>query len=246
MIELKRMSVMSKERKEIQRIRMWRYFLDAATDIIDEEGIDQLTVRKIADKAGYTSSTVYNYFKDLFHLKFFATMRYTRSYLEELPDYISKGNNTVERWLYSWECFCKHSFEKPEIYSIIFMENLGSIPEEVLKEYYQIYRNDLLGLPEEIQSIITEQSFARRSFMYIQGAVEEGFFLKEEDINYISDVTLMIWKGVMSTFMNQRRNFTAAEATNQTLLLVYETLIRLVNPEKRHEIQFKFEKPVIS
>lgn len=228
---------MKQARKEIQQQRMWQYFLDAATDIIDEEGIDQLTVRKIADRAGYTSSTVYNYFKDLFHLKFFATMRYTKDYVNELPNYISRGNNTIEKWLYSWVCFCKHSFERPEIYSILFMENLGSIPEEVLVEYYNIYRDDLTGVPEEIKSIIMEQSFSKRSTMYIQGAIEEGF-IKEENVEYISDVTLMIWKGMMSTYMNHRRKMTTDEVITQTLTLVYESVIRVINVEKRKDVDF--------
>ena len=88
---------------------------------------------------------------------------------------LHKGNNTIENWLYSWECFCKHSFEHPKIYSVIFMDDLGSIPEELLEHYYQIYKNDLLGLPNEIKDIIMEHSFSKRSALYIQGAVDEGF-----------------------------------------------------------------------
>ena len=43
---------MSVNKKEIQRARIWRYFLDAATEVIMEDGIDHFTIRKIADKAG--------------------------------------------------------------------------------------------------------------------------------------------------------------------------------------------------
>ena len=51
---------------------------------------------------------------------------------------------------------------------------LGSIPEELFEHYYQIYQNDLLGLPDEIKDIIMEHSFSKRSALYIQGAVDEG------------------------------------------------------------------------
>lgn len=231
---------MKQKRKEIQRARMWRYFIDAATEVLEEEGIDHFTVRKIADKAGFTSSTLYNYFKDLSHLKFFTAMRFTSDYLEELPSYLEKGNNTVESWLYSWECFCKHSFEKPEIYSVIFMDNLGNIPEDMLEEYYQIYESDLIGLPDQIKSIITEHSFAKRSALFIQGAVEEGF-MEQKNIAYISDVTLLIWKGMMSSVLNRRRDYSKEEAIQQTLYYVYETVMRVVVPEKRNEVEVVFE-----
>lgn len=230
---------MNVNRKEIQRARMWHYFLDAATDVIIEDGIDHVTIRKIADKAGYTSSTAYNYFKDLSHLKFFAAMRFTTDYVNELPQYLEKGNNTVEKWLYSWECFCKHSFEHPKIYSVIFMDNLGSVPEDLFEHYYQIYKNDLLGLPDEIKGIIMEHSFAKRSALYIQSAVDEGF-IQEQDVDLIADITLMIWKGMISTVMNKRRNYTKKEAIEKTLYYVYTSVLSVIVPEKRKDIHVSF------
>lgn len=226
-------------KKEIQRARMWRYFLDAATEVIVEEGIDHFTIRKIADKAGYTSSTAYNYFKDLTHLKFFAAMRFTKDYIEALPEYLDKGNNTIEKWLYSWECFCRYSFEQPKIYSVIFMDDLGSVPEELMEHYYQVYKDDLIGLPEQIKEIIMEGKFSKRSALYVQAAVDEGF-IKQDDVDLIADLTLMIWKGMMNTVMNRRRNYSKEEAISQTLYYVYETVMGIVVPEKRQEIHVSF------
>src|SRR5699024_90287 len=80
-----------KKRKEIQTARMWRYFLDAASELIKTKSLHEITIREIADKAGFTSSTVYNYFKDLSHLKFFAVMRFTKTYVQDLPSYMEKG-----------------------------------------------------------------------------------------------------------------------------------------------------------
>ncbi|MCR6112513.1 TetR/AcrR family transcriptional regulator [Bacillus sp. A301a_S52] len=229
---------MVKGKKEIQRARMWRYFLDAATDVIEEEGIQNVTIRKIADRAGYTSSTAYNYFKDLSHLKFFAAMRFTTDYLNELPDYMAKGKNTVDKWLYAWECFCKHSFEQPEIYSVIFMGNLGVEPEELLDHYYDVYKDDLSGLPETIQAIIMQHNFSTRSAQFIQGAVEEGF-IKQEDVTLIADMTLMIWKGMMNTYMNHRRTDTKQEAADRTVHFVQQCVIRSIEPSRRDELAFK-------
>lgn len=227
---------MKLDNKEIQRSRMWRYFIDAATEVIEEDGIDHVTVRKIADKAGFTSSTLYNYFKDLSHLKFFTSMRYTANYLEELPSYLEKGDNTVESWLYVWECFCKHSFENPKIYSVLFMDNLGGIPEDMLERYYRIYKNDLMGIPDEIKDIIVEQSFSKRSALYIQSAVDEGF-IEQKDVDYISDVTLLIWKGMMSSVINYRRDYSKEEVIQKTLFYVYKSVMSVVVPEKQREIR---------
>lgn len=56
--------------KEIQMGRMWKYFVDATAEIIEEEGLENVTIRKVADKAGYNSATIYNYFSEVSHLIF--------------------------------------------------------------------------------------------------------------------------------------------------------------------------------
>ncbi|WP_257350368.1 TetR/AcrR family transcriptional regulator [Pseudalkalibacillus decolorationis] len=226
-------------RRELKKERMWGYFIDATVDVIEKEGIDQVTIRKVSDKAGFTSSTVYNYFQEFSHLIFFAAMRFTKDYIEELPIYINQGTNTIEKWLYIWECFCKHSFEKPEIYSTIFISNLGSVPEDLLENYYKTYQDDLIGLPEPIRIIVLEHTFSKRSALYLQEAVDEGL-IEQRDVEFISDTTMLIWKGMMSTVLNHRRKYTTEEAIRQTLFYVYESVMKVVTSDKRKEINVEF------
>lgn len=228
---------MQNKRKEIQTARMWRYFLDAAAEIIEEKGFQKLTIREIADRAGFTSSTVYNYFQDLSHLKFFAVMRYTNDYVKELPAYMEKGSNTVETWLYSWECFCKHSFAKPEIYSLLFIENLGSIPEELLQHYYKIFAHDLVDLPESIRSIIVEHHISTRGNLFIQQAVEEGF-LEENDVEFLADTTMHIWTGVLTNTLNLRKKVTKQEATELTMRYIHRVVMQTIAPDRRNEVYY--------
>jgi AcrR family transcriptional regulator len=228
-------------RKEIQTARMWRYFLDAASDLIEEKGLHQITVREIADRAGYTSSTVYNYFRDLSHLKFFAVMRYTNGYFKDLPLYMDKGVNTVDKWLYAWECFCRHSFQHPEIYSLLYIENLGNIPEELVKNYYQVYANELINLSDKVQSIISQHDIATRSSLYIQNAIEEGFF-EADDIEYIADMTMLIWTGMLTNVLNLRREISNEEAAKQTMQYIHRSILQTVLPEKRNELTYQYGK----
>lgn len=230
---------MKTKRKEIQTARMWRYFLDAASELIDEKGLHQITIREIADRAGYTSSTVYNYFRDLSHLKFFAVMRYTNNYFKELPLYMEKGTNTVDKWLYSWECFCKHSFQYPEIYSLLYVENIGNVPEALVKDYYQIYAHELINLSEEVQSIVSQHNIATRSSLYIQKAKDEGFF-EEKDIEYIADITMLIWTGMLTNKINLRRETNDEDITKQTMHYIERSIKQTVLPEKKAELTYQY------
>ncbi|MBM7539974.1 TetR/AcrR family transcriptional regulator [Amphibacillus cookii] len=228
---------MKKDRKTLQRTRMWQYFIEAATDLITEEGMEKLTIRKVAELAGYTSSTAYNYFTDLSQLKFFAALRFTKSYSADLPTFLAKGNNTIEKWLYSWECFCKHSFKQPYIYAVIFIENVGSSAQSLLDKYYDVFPDDLIAIPQEIKELLMDESFARRSSKFIEPAIEEGF-IDDKHIEHLADITFMIWTGAMTTYMNQRRGWTEREAIQYTLEAVQDVIIQYIKPDKRALVQY--------
>lgn len=54
-----------KDKHSIKNQRVKSYFIEAAKEIILSEGVENVSVRKVADRAGYTFTTIYNYFKDL-------------------------------------------------------------------------------------------------------------------------------------------------------------------------------------
>lgn len=53
------------ERQILKNQRVRSYFVQATKKIILDEGVENVSVRKVADLAGYTFSTIYNYFNNL-------------------------------------------------------------------------------------------------------------------------------------------------------------------------------------
>ncbi len=51
-------------KKEIQDERMRGYFIEATKEILKGEGLKCISVRNIAERAGYSYATLYNYFGD--------------------------------------------------------------------------------------------------------------------------------------------------------------------------------------
>lgn len=226
---------MNQSRKDIQRIRMWQYFIDAATEVIEEEGMENVTIRKVADLAGYTSSTAYNYFEDLSHMKFFAALRFIKPYTEDLPRYIEQGENTLEQWLYTWKCFLKHSFERPFIYQTIFLDDLGDASDEMLSRYYQIYPEDLISVPTELQGLLKEESFSKRSENFIFAAAEEGF-IDQRDLASLAEITHMIWVGALTLYINKRKPWTKEAAIDYVYTHVHKTVMTFVKPAFKDKI----------
>ncbi|WP_080873713.1 TetR/AcrR family transcriptional regulator [Oceanobacillus timonensis] len=208
--------------KELQMQRMWQYFVDATTEIIEQKGIDNVTIREIATKAGYNSATIYNYFQEVSHLIFFAALKYLNKFIDELPEHMEKGDTSLDKYLLSWESFCKHSFEEPEIYNAIFLADLGENPEELLKHYYNVYQSDLYGeVTEDIKTILIDYNLSTRSRNALNQSVQEGI-LSEEKAAVINERTVLIWQGMLITVLNNRRHLSADEATNKTMQHINE------------------------
>ncbi len=56
---------MMNDKQDLKAQRARGYFLEAAKQIISAEGVESVSARKIADIAGYSYATIYNYFKDI-------------------------------------------------------------------------------------------------------------------------------------------------------------------------------------
>jgi AcrR family transcriptional regulator len=208
-------------KKEIQTNRMLQYFVDATAQIIEEQGIENVTIRKIGDKAGYNSATIYNYFEEVSHLIFFAAMRFLKKYTYDLSIYMAKGTNPLEKYVLGWECFCKYSFKEPQIFHAIFLSNIGGKPEELLKHYYSIYQTDLIDLPEDLKPIILEHNLSKRSRSVLEKSVEEGY-IKKENVEAINEMTILIWQGMLTTILNNRSSYTPEEASERTMNYIRE------------------------
>ena len=60
--------------KLIKKQRVMCYFIDAARELSESMPLDDITIRAVADKAGYNSASLYNYFTDIDQLRAFTAI----------------------------------------------------------------------------------------------------------------------------------------------------------------------------
>jgi len=203
--------------KEIQKKRMLSYFIEAAKKIIEEEGLQAVTIRKVADMAGYNSATLYNYFENLNHLIFFASMQYLNEYAESLHEFTKDSKNSVERYINVWKGFCYHSFTRPEIYYNIFFSEFSNKKLDLsIRTYYSIFPEELSSESREVFPMLLEDDFLLRDMGYLKPAVEEGL-IKEENLEEISDMCVLIYQGMLSRMLKEPKPYTIEEAAHRTI-----------------------------
>ena len=103
-----------------QRNQIFACFINAASELMENEGMESLTLRRVAKRAGYNSATLYNYFKDLDHLTVYASMKYFEDYNRNLARYLADEQDAFQRFLFMWRFFCASAFRHPHAYYNLF------------------------------------------------------------------------------------------------------------------------------
>ena len=202
------------DNKDIKKKRILKYFIQATKEVIEEKGIENVTIRNVAKRAGYNSATIYNYFDNYKQLIFFASLDFLSNYIKAMPDYITEGEDEVERFILMWECFCKYSFETPQIYYAIFTEELGDHPETLMGKYFQIFPEKLGDPPERLIPMLLDPDLSRRASIASKPLIKNGHLSKEK-AEEVDNMITYIYHGMLTLIINNRIDYSVDEAVKK-------------------------------
>ncbi|AKI97690.1 TetR/AcrR family transcriptional regulator [Kosmotoga pacifica] len=131
---------MSEKEKRIKKRR--EYFIRAAKEIIDYYGVKALSVRKVAEQAGYAPATIYNYFGSMDGLLSAVMDSYAAEAMEWLREKSSLDLPAARKIKVLYIEFARFFLEKPDLFKIIFMnENLVVIDDaDIIPNFKEMYR----------------------------------------------------------------------------------------------------------
>lgn len=119
------------DRKQRKEQRKKGYFLQAAMKLVREEGYNNITVKRIADLAGFAPGTLYNYFADLDDLLYCCAYEFW----EECREYVLKGvedcNSFRERVISFARAYCNYFINNPRVFELLFLSDIDEAQEGV-------------------------------------------------------------------------------------------------------------------
>ena len=195
-----------------QRNQILACFINAASEIMESEGMDALTLRRVAQKAGYNSATLYNYFKDLDHLTVYASMKYFEDYTRNLARYLADEKDDFQRLLFMWRFFCASAFRHPHAYYNLFYGKYSGELTEIIADYYKVFPDERSGLEGKVLEMLQSGSLAERNRMMLLPVLTESSFTPEEK-ELINEIILYCFKELL----NQKLAL-GAEADSQVLI----------------------------
>ena len=191
------------DKLNIKKRRVMMYFIEATQELILNEGIENLSIKKIADTAGYNTATIYNYFEDLEELILYSSIDYLKIYLKDLKSEINSNMKAIEMYETIYKVFVHHSFEKPEIFHTLFFGKYSYKLEKIIKKYYEIFPDDITGQTDITKSVLVEGNIHNRDLPVIKQMIKEGSIL-EEEAPYIMEAIVRIHQSYLENILQQR------------------------------------------
>lgn len=109
------------ERKEKQKLEIRKMILDASIKLFIEEGVENVSIRKIADLIEYSPTTVYLYFKDKDEI-FYALHDIGFGKLQELNRNLDPITNPLLRLFKMGENYLNFGLDHSEYYDLMFIQ----------------------------------------------------------------------------------------------------------------------------
>jgi AcrR family transcriptional regulator len=113
--------------KEIKEQRVKGYFIQAAKEILKGEGLVCVSTRNVADRAGYSYATLYNYFRDIKDLVF----ECAKGFIDEVRDFVknetagfSAGRERIQAKI---KAYLNYFIQYPGIFELFFLERVSSM-----------------------------------------------------------------------------------------------------------------------
>ena len=164
-------------------------FVTAAQEIIRKEGIEAASIRRVSTKAGYSSGTLYLYFKSMDELTTMALISYLDGYVSDLIKTTRADETPAMRYARSWHLFCKHGLMHPVEFLMLFFGPNSDNLNAIVEKYYELFPDGLTSAEGIILTMIGRGSLIERNRAVLEPlAAELG--LTEREIDLANSLTI--------------------------------------------------------
>ncbi len=148
------MGIKEKSAKNKEEFR--REILDAARELFINEGYEKFSMRRLAEKIGYSATTIYLYFRDRDDLLFAICEEFFEHLSAQLKQIRSVSQDPVETLRQALLYLMQFGLKNPNQYKVIFFtkSNIYGTQEEFV-EKESMARNTYFAFREMVQNCIT-------------------------------------------------------------------------------------------
>ena len=117
--------------REMQRQQMREHFVGIAKTMVVEEGVDSVSVRKIADIAHCSYPTIYNYFRDMNELLWHVVASLLGDMYDSFRDFEEQNQYDTVDLKSLCRRYTEYFYHNPHLFTFFFFRDIGLPPPEI-------------------------------------------------------------------------------------------------------------------
>ncbi|MEG1140405.1 MAG: TetR/AcrR family transcriptional regulator [Lachnospiraceae bacterium] len=177
-------------------------YVEKAHDIIVNEGIEAISIRRIAKEMNCSSTSLYHYFSNLEELLVFAQLGFLTDYIENLQRHEKIWENVWDVYIGIWECFALQAFTTPAAFNTIFFGTQSKELPSLLMEYFEMYPEAIHTVSHHLQMMLQEGNFAKRDYYMAVKCAEEGV-ISMENAKKMNRLCVYCFKGMLKEVLDE-------------------------------------------
>jgi AcrR family transcriptional regulator len=175
------------ERRAREKEELREKILDAASELFAAEGIESISIRKIADRIEYSPSTIYLYFKDKDELLATVCHETFIQLRDRLQSVVSRESDPIQALRVGFRCYIEFGLDHPHHYFVTF---------------------GLPGKSERMESWAEAMGAGNECFDVLRrglrAAMEAGR-IRQTDLETVSLISWMFLHGTVSILLNCKK-----------------------------------------
>lgn len=169
-------------------------YIQKTREIIDKEGVEAISIRRIAREMGCSSASLYRHFDNLTELIYFAEMHTLTGFIERLNEAEKKWDNIWDYYVGIWDCYSREAFRHPLAYNLLFLQFDNAKLNISFKEYYQMFPEAFENANQFFMEMLETSDFMGRDFQICKKCVAEGV-LDYDDAVRLNRQACLLYEG---------------------------------------------------
>ena len=205
----------------------------AASELIRQDDLQNISARGIAAAAGCTTALIYKYFRNLDYLITLGCFPFLDEYNAEISSIDNLTADALTRYRISWDAFIREAFVHPRIYEWIFWGKGKSLYADAVLEYYELFPERLKAKKTALYLATTfSAELVDRDLIWLRRVVDEQT-LDLNDLVYISRINSYTIHGMLAEYL--QGEFSQEKGTqiaSETVARTIDTFVELRNLRK--------------
>ena len=190
-----------RERRKYFKDLSRKDYIERAYEILEKEGVEAISIRRMAREFGCSSTSMYRYFTNVEELIYYANLIYLDEYLRLLNQKEKEWKDIWDQHIGIWECYSRVAFSHPQAFNVIFFSGTSKKLTEALREFYELFPERINIVSPYLQVMLQSADLLERDMVMVKRCVEAGVVPWERAAK-LNHMVCFLYKGYLKDILD--------------------------------------------